>query len=190
MRRAFLIALLASLGLAGAFGVGVSVAPRSARAENFLNTSKSGVPGVAGVMGSGDFIDNQRALFRSAIAVADTRTTAGILATQEFILKGRQCLLISPRFSASGATATIRVYYVNKFDANNNPTDVGSPTNTTYNKIKGYSDFYSITAPTSTDEGTYNAGDIAVDGAGAMAIRVLVTTAPSSGTLTLWVGSK
>jgi hypothetical protein len=176
MRRLLVLALLL-LGLSGL-----------AQGENFAGTNKSGQPSpTTSTVANGDFPDAQTAAFRSAIAVADTRTTAGILATTEFVLNGRQGILLNARFSASGATASVRVVYVHK------TTVPGSSTDTTINKIKGYSDVRTLTAGTSQYEGAYytpDAGDEFFDGMGAIAIRVIVTTAPSSGTVTFWVGSK
>lgn len=171
-----ILLLLAALALGGA-----------AIAENFVTSAKSGIPGQPNVLGSGDFTDAQTAAYRTAIAVVDTQTTAGVLAVDEFVLRGRQILIVSPRFSVSGANCKIRVVYVHKTD-----TSYGaSATSTTINKIKGYSDERTVTAGTGQFEGAYYAApDEYYDGEGAIAVRVLVTQAPSSGTVTFWVGSK
>jgi hypothetical protein len=55
----------------------------------------------------------------------------------------------------------------------------------------GMPDERTVTAGTGQFEGAYYvAPDEYFDGEGAVAIRVLVTQAPSSGTVTFWVGSK
>ena len=177
MRRLLLLLALVAVGFA-----------EIARGENFAGTDKSGRPSpTTNVVGTGDYPDLQTGAFRTAIAVADTRTTAGILATTEFVLDGRQGVLVGARFSASAATVSVRVVYVNKTSVK------GSATDTAINKIKNYGEIRTLTAGTTQYEGSYyvpNAGDEFFDGTGAIAVRLIVTTAPSSGTVTFWVGSK
>jgi hypothetical protein len=154
--------------------------------ENFAGTTKSGKPDVAkNIVGTGDYTDAQTAAFRPTISVVDTLTTAGILATTEFMIEGRQGLIVSPRFSASGANCKIRIAYVHK------TTRDGSSSDTTLNILKGYSDERTLTAASTQYEASYYpAPDEFFDGEGAIALRVLVTQAPSSGNVTFWVGSK
>lgn len=131
--------------------------------------------------------DIQTAAFRSALAGADTLTTTAILATTEFRLVGRPIVRVSIRFSNSGANCKIRLAYIYKTAL------AGTFTDAAINLITGYSDERTVTAGTIQYEASYYptvAGDEYFDGAGAVAVRVIVTQAPSAGTVTMWVGSK
>lgn len=179
MIRKIILMSLAALAVA---------APAAIMAGNFVGGG-SGFPGDPNIVGSGDPKDIQTAAFRTGLSGADTLTTSGILTTTEFVLKGRQILIVAPRFSASGANCKIRVAYVYKSNLaiGANSTDTGT------NFIKGLSDERTITAGTVQYEGAYYppvAGNEYFDGEGAIAVRVLVTQAPSSGTVAFWVGSK
>lgn len=183
-RERFLWAVLAMV-------VGVFFAdlrrPLVARAEDFSASKKSGIPGQPGIVGTGDVPDIQTAVFRNTLSSADTLTTAGILATTEFVLEGRQNVKVSARFSNSAATCKVRLVYVYKTDR------AATSTDQTKNKIFGYSDERTLTAGTVQYEASYYptvAGDEYFDGSGAVAIRILITSATSAGTVALWVGSK
>lgn len=128
--------------------------------------------------------DSQTAAYRTGLSGADTLTTAGILAVTEFKLYGKQTITVSARFSNTGANCKIRVAHINKTDPE------GSATDTTINTIKGYSTEFTITAGSTTYEGSYfPAPDQFFDGEGSTSIRVLITGATSAGTVDLWVGS-
>jgi hypothetical protein len=138
---------------------------------------------------SADDKDIQTVGFRTALAGTDTLTTAGILATTEFRLLGKTIVKVGVRFSNSAATCKVRLAYVYKTDLKAS----ASSTNTGINKIIGLSDERLITAGTVQYEAAYYPtvnGDEYFDGGGAIAIRVIVTQAPSAGTVDLWVGSK
>lgn len=123
---------------------------------------------------------------RTALSGADTLTTAGILALPEFLTKKRQTLFVSGRFSNAAATCTIQIAYIYK----SGDPNTGSSTSTTLNKIKGWSATYVLTASSSQKEGSYyEAPDALFDTEGANAIRVVVVTGPSAGTVTLVCGS-
>lgn len=183
MRRLFALALLASFLLPFMLAY-------NALAENFSSSAKVGYPGANGgnVRGTGDYADEQTAAFRSTISVVDTKTTAGVLATTEFVLRGRQTLIVSPRFSSAGANCKIRIAYVHKTDDSYG----SSSTDTSINKIKGWSDERTVTGDSTNQfEGSYYpAPDEYFSGEGAVAVRLIVTSAPSAGTCTFWMGSK
>jgi hypothetical protein len=119
---------------------------------------------------------------RTGIAVPDSFTTTYILALPKVILGDcnhavRQTVNLSLRFSASGANVPVRLAYVSEDSA-------GTQT------IKGYSGIVTITAGSSLHEGTYYpAPDFPFDTEGSTSARVLVTAAPSSGTVDIWPGS-
>jgi hypothetical protein len=151
-----------------------------------LTWAGNGDPGYPETVASSGYKpDIQSAAFRSGLSGADTLTTAGILATTEFKAIGRPTLVISARFSSSGANCKIRLAYIYK---SGDPS--GSATATASNKIKGFSQEITLTAGTTQYEATYYpAPDQLFDSEGSVTVRVLVTGATSAGTVDLWVGS-
>lgn len=128
--------------------------------------------------------DRQTAAFRSSLAVVDTLTTAGVLATTEFKVYGKTNIPIGARFSASGQTCQVEIAYIHKSDVTATATD------TSANTIKGWSSVITLTGTSSQKEGSYyEAPDYVFDGDGAVTARVLLISAPASGTVTLWAGS-
>lgn len=147
--------------------------------------------------------------FRSALAGADTFTTAAVLATPAFQVGGRTTFYLGTRFTNSAATVSVRLAYVWRNPSATSDTSVTATsiswrnatwpfpnTNTTYtpaaNVIKSWGAVQTITAGTVLHEGAYfvpTTGDLFFDTERAITIRVLVTTAPSAGTVSFFCGS-
>lgn len=158
----------------------VLVADRSrAASDNFPSGTMAGIYDVdAQTFAS----PNQR----TALASADTLTTAAILATPEFRVRQRQTIFVSGRFTAASQTCTVQIAYVYK----SGNVGTASATDTAINKIKGWSSVITLTGSASQKEGTYyEAPDAFFDTEGATTLRVLLISAPASGTVTLVTGS-
>ena len=122
-------------------------------------------------------LDQQRAAFRSAVAVADGVTFAATMALTEFGVNGRQNLAVSPRFSVAGQSCTVVLVTVFK-DA------LGT------NYVLGTTVPVSFTASSFTDgAGKFLAPVVTFNAGGASHARIVVTTAPAAGNVDLWVGS-
>lgn len=193
------------LALVAAFGVGRLSRPvPEARAGN----GDANVPANAYDSGYAPDRGNFKAL-RTAVATIDTPTTAIVLATPAFQVQGRTTFMLGVRPSASAATVSFRLAYVWRNPAATSDTSVSTRTfswktaawsvpwanqNWTVadNVVKGWSPTYTATAGTVIYEGAYYptaTGDLFLDTERADTIRVIVTTAPSSGTVDFWAGS-
>jgi hypothetical protein len=139
--------------------------------------------------------DTNYQAFRSNISVVDTLTTTGILAIPSFHVRDHTTLMVGARFSVSGATVQVQWAYVFKLIGTaTSDTDVTaypfSGGTAAGNTIKGYSPVITLTAGTTEYEGSYYpAPDYFFDADRANEARLLVVGAPSSGTVTFWVGS-
>lgn len=120
-------------------------------------------------------LDQQTAAFRSGLNAADSTNLSTCLATTEFVLLGSRNIPVSARFSAASQTCKVRILYVYKPSANN---------------ILGISEEITLTGTALTDAGgLYTAPTTVFDGMGASHARILLTSAPASGTVDLWAGS-
>lgn len=123
---------------------------------------------------------------RTALAVADALDTTTVLATPEFLMRGRQTIFVSARFSNSAQTCKVQLAYIFK---SGNPV-TGSATSQVINKIKGWSQVFTLTGSSTQKEGAYfEAPDALFDSEGSVSIRVLLIAAPAAGTVTLVTGS-
>lgn len=167
MRRNLFVALV--LSLACALGVQAG-------------TGQHGEPNQT--VASGYEADFQSATaFRVGLSSADTLTQTGILATTEFLSLGKPNIAVGGWFSASGQTCQVQLAYCYKTPYN------GSSTSTTINVIKGFSAVMTLSGGTALKNAVYPAPDALFDGGGAVSVRVLLITAPASGTVDLRVGS-
>lgn len=136
--------------------------------------------------------DKQTAAFRSSIAVVDTAATtvsdANLALCSEFdcgapgvIGAARKTITVTPYFSVAAATVSVTVYTAYKAD----------PTVATYTGVKKQGPV-TFTAPASGSArgGLYIAPTEFFDSTGANVAFIVVSTAPSSGTATFWVGSQ
>ncbi len=118
-------------------------------------------------------LDGQTAAFRSSIASADSTgfgaaTTSGLTA---FGLGGRQTMAVNGRFSTASETCTVTVAFLN---------------GTTIKDMQQFT----LTATAIQDaDGSYMSKTTFVDSHGATGAYLTVTTAPTAGTVDLWVGS-
>jgi hypothetical protein len=155
----------------------------------FGASGQPGYPGQTGYVGTGYAPDAQTLAapnIRVVSTPADTLTTSAVLALPEFKVMGRQTLILHGRFSASGATTSVQIVYVYK---KGDPD--GSATSTTTNIIKEWSQIVTLTAGTTQKEGAYyESAPVYFDSNGAVTARVVMTTAVSSGTCTLVLGSE
>lgn len=166
---------------------------------------------------SGYATDTNFTAFRSAVAVADTLTTTNILSLPAFQVSGRTSAILSARFTDAAATVGVAFAYVWRHPNAISDTDVTARafswktasftingSNGTFvwatqsnasvvsNQIKGWSTTYTITAGSQLTEGSYYrpaAGDYNIDTGRAVTMRLLVTTAPSAGSVTFRLGS-
>ena len=158
---------------------------------------------------SGYAPDTNFQAFRTGISAIDTQTRTIILATPAIQNQGRTTLYIGARATANAATVSFQLAYVWRHPQASSDTDVTSRSfswksatwanpwpNQTYtvasNVIMGYSPIYTITASTVQSEGAYYKaliGDLPIDGRRATTTRILVTSAPSSGSYDFWLGS-
>lgn len=166
---------------------------------------------------SGYAPDTNFTAFRSTIAVADTLTTTNILSLPAFQVSGRTSAILSARFTDAAATVGVCFAYVWRHPNAISDTDVTtrafswkvasfnvtggngtfawatqSNASVVSNQIKGWSTTYTITAGSQLTEGSYyrpSVGDYNVDTGRAVTLRLLVTTAPSAGTVTFRLGS-
>ncbi len=164
MNRERIISLVIAVALLVGFGAMVKAHGESGATDSINST-------VAAVYHP----DKQEAAFRTGIAVVDTLTSAGILATPDFVVGNRETACISARFSQSGDSCKIVVFRVWK---NKDGT----------NFIKGRSVEYTLSGGTTQMASVYMAPDQNVDTAGATDLRICVTSAPAA-SMDLWVGS-
>lgn len=167
IERVLLLVGFLSVFVAGAL---VAWTMRTAHAENGGDT--------LGAVPASYKADRQVAIFRGGtpLTAIDTKTEAGALATTEFVVNLRQNLSVSLRFSNAAATASIRVVRIYKVGA------------TSY--VNGISEAVVCTASDWVDTaGRYTAPDVVFDTMGCTHARVIVTTAPSAGNVTIWAGS-
>lgn len=122
--------------------------------------------------------DRQLAAFRSSISAVDSTGSVSAAAnTTEFGALGRINIPVSARFSTASATVTVRLYGYWKNLAGTNT-------------FLGCSDPITLTASSVQDAGSlYAAPTYVFDSFGANYVRLVVVTAPSSGTVNFWVGS-
>lgn len=186
-QRAFLIALLLL-----AFGLGAT-RPQVLRAVHAANGNVSQLDGS---QDSAYATDNNYAAFRSSLAVVDTLTTAGILATPEFTIGKRTTLMVGARLSSASATVSFQIVYVTKIPQATSPTDttlytLSSGQQVHGNTIKGYSPVITLTGDATEFEGSYYPSpDYLLDSERAVTARLIVRVAPSGGaTCSFWVGS-
>ena len=145
-----------------------------AQAEN------GAVAGIGQTVANGYPFDRQTAAFRGSSGSADTLTNAGILATTEFALGGRQNLAVSVRHSAAGATQKIRVLLIWK-----NPS-----TGTNYPLTLSDEVTFTANANSIPDgDGNYYSQPYVFCTFGASHARIIRSAAASSGTNTIWAGS-
>lgn len=178
--------------------------PEVARAGN----GDSNVPANAYDSGYAPDRGNFKA-FRTSISAIDTPTTTIVLATPAFQVQGRTSFMLGTRFSASGATVTFRLAYVWRNPAAITDTSVTTrtfswKTNTwavpwtnqswtvADNVIQKWGTPFTVTATAVQAEASYyptTTGDLQMDTCRADTIRIVVVTAPSSGTAEFWCGS-
>ena len=125
--------------------------------------------------------DRQTITYRASTASVDTKVAAGasgyLTVVPEFKVNGRQNITINARFSTAAATVGVRVVCYWKPVA-------GTYYNTTC------SPEIIITANDIKDQnGRYMANAEPFDTYGAYFCKVLITTAPSAGTVEVWGGS-
>ena len=94
----------------------------------------------------------------------------------------RSTVSVSGRFSTAGQSAVVQLVYVYRSSSNVS----GPPTS-----ILGCSVPITLTSATLTDRttGYHESPTVYFDTEGATGLRVVVLTAPNTGTLDLWVGS-
>jgi hypothetical protein len=121
-------------------------------------------------------LDQQTTAFRSGLVSADSTNLSTVLSgTTEFVILGSRNIPVSARFSASGQTCKVRILYVYKPSTN---------------IILGISEEITLTGTLLTDaSGLFVAPTTVFDGMGASHVRIMLTTAPASGTVSLWAGS-
>lgn len=126
----------------------------------------------------GYFFDNQSAALRTGLStVDDFDTNAKVTALHTpFGVLGRPNVSVSARFSAASATCGVTLFYLAK------------QADGTY-FIKGRSAATTITAPSAKFGTSYTPADVVFDSAGATHVIVCLSTAVSSGTVDLAVGS-
>ena len=130
-------------------------------------------------------VDAQTGVFRAHGSAVDGITETAILATTEFacVSSGqtgvplRPSIVAGARFSVAGQSATFRYVAVYKNAAGTN-------------RIKDLSDTFTLTASTLTDSnGLYIAGSQIVPAMGGNYGRLVLITAPASGTVSSTLGS-
>lgn len=123
--------------------------------------------------------DRQVEAFREGVATVDSTGAASVLSSgTEFVIGGRKNLPLSGRFTTAAATVKVRLYYY------------WSPDSGTTNYFLGCSDEITLTASGVQDgDGLYAAPTWVFSGMGAWSCYLVVTEAPSSGTVDFWLGS-
>lgn len=119
--------------------------------------------------------DQQTAVWRSGISAVDSVDLASQSTITTFTIGRCPTLAVSPRMTASSGTATVRVAFYYKV-------------NTTY-YLLGVDTASQFTCNVETEAGVYTDETFLFDTFGATHALVLVSGAPSAGTLDLWVGS-
>lgn len=158
----------------------LAVALLASGAIAWAESGALGTPGQPDIVTLGYKIDKQTAPFRSSLAVVDTQTDAGIKATTQFALLGKPYFKVGPRFSASGQTCKVIVFYAYFAAADGSGTGY----------IFDHSAETTFTGGSTAYAGAqYWGASTAFDGKGATHVYAVVTTAPSSGTVDLWCGS-
>lgn len=139
----------------------------------FVFTGASGESaGVGGGVSLGYKPDKQTAVYRSGISSVDSSGSAAVHALTAFDNPGRSNIPVSARFSDPDSSCVVKLYAYN---------------GTT---VLGVSDPITLTAGTSQDAGgLYMAPSYVFDSLGGGNLRIAVLTAPTSGTVSLWVGS-
>lgn len=138
--------------------------------------------GLGGGVSVGYKADRQTALFRDDVAVVDTAATTvsgtNLNLTPQFGVNGRKNVTVSARFT--DAAATVSVTYVACYE-----DDTGAVT------PLGYLGPITLTAPASgfRVNTLYTAQTYVFDSLGGNTGFLLVSTAPSAGTVDFWVGS-
>ena len=147
--------------------------------------------------------------FRATIAVADTLTTTNVLSLPALQVQGRTTALLGTRFTDASATVSFELAYVWRNPVATSDTSVTTRAfswktatwavpwqNQSWtvadNVIKGWSATTTLTAGTQQHEGSYykaTVGDYYLDLQRADTVRLVVTTGPSAGTVTFWIGS-
>lgn len=140
------------------------------------------VQNVGSAVALGYKFDRQTVLFRDDVAVVDTAatttSTANLDLTPQFGANGRKNVTVSARFTV--ASATVSVMYVACYE---DSAGVIIPL--------GYLGPVTLTAPASGKQinTLYTAETYVFDTLGGNTGYLLVSTAPSSGTVDFWVGS-
>lgn len=121
--------------------------------------------------------DRQTAAYRVAVAAVDTTTVASLFTgITEFPTGGRPSIPVSARFSAASQSCAVRIVWIWKDSTTNMLLDISDPV--------------TITGTSYVDsDGRYVGPGPVFDTRGASHVRVIVSTAPASGTVSLWVGS-
>jgi hypothetical protein len=145
-----------------------------------LHAADNEPAGLTGAVASGYKFDRQEAAFRSGLDEADAAATTlsdeNLATAGEFRVLGRANVTVSARFSAASQTCKVRFVTAWKSDGG-----------TLY--VTGISDEVTLTGSALTRGGKYVAPSYVFDGAGSRVGFMVLTVAPASGTVDLWVGS-
>ena len=122
--------------------------------------------------------DKQIAAFRSTISAVDSTGSTSAASGTAFKVNGRKNLPLSARFTTAAEDCKVFLYYY------------WSPDRGTTNYFLGCSNEITLTAGAVQDaNGHYVAPTYVFSGNGAYSVRVVVSEAPSSGTVSFWLGS-
>lgn len=135
---------------------------------------------VSNAVSTGYKFDRQTAAFRTGVAVVDTAATtmsdANLTACGVFDAEGRINIPVSARFSVASRTCKIRL------------VSAWYTTSGTW-LVTGMSDEVTLTGSGIQRSSKYVAPNYVFDSYGGRVVFILVTEAPASGTVDLWVGS-